>query len=79
MGQSENRIEQTGVERQDKGGEREVAKAKHRAYEVLYDMLDTKEGEKDLYRLATQRNQAGKEQQQGWKYIKCLENKEISA
>ena len=41
-----------------------MAKAKHKAYEDLYDRLDTKEGEKDLYRLARQRNQAGKDVQQ---------------
>ena len=39
---------------------REVAKAKHRAFENLYSKLDTKEGERYLYRLSTQRNQAGK-------------------
>ena len=31
---------------------REVAKAKQKAYEDLYDTLDSKEGEKDLYSLA---------------------------
>ena len=41
---------------------REVVKAKHKAYEQLYK-LDTKKGEKDLYRLARQRNQAGKDVQ----------------
>ena len=41
-----------------------MAKAKHKAYEELYDRLDTKEGEKDLYRLVRQRNQAGKDVQQ---------------
>ena len=35
---------------------REVAKAKQKTYEELYDRLDTKEGEKVLYRLARQRN-----------------------
>ena len=43
---------------------REVAKAKHKAYEELNDKLDTKYGEKDLYSLAKQRNQAGKDVQQ---------------
>ena len=43
---------------------REVTKAKHKAYEELYYRLDTKEGEKDLYRLAKQKNQAGKDAQQ---------------
>ena len=43
---------------------REVVKAKHKAYEELYSKLDTKEGEKDLYRLARQRNQAGRDVRQ---------------
>ncbi|KAJ8347031.1 hypothetical protein SKAU_G00284320 [Synaphobranchus kaupii] len=43
---------------------REVAKAKERAFSELYKRLDTKEGEKDLYRLARQRDQAGKDVQQ---------------
>ncbi|KAI5089396.1 hypothetical protein C0J45_20804 [Silurus meridionalis] len=40
---------------------RDVAKAKEKAYEELYKRLDTKEGEKDLYRLARQRDRAGKD------------------
>ena len=40
---------------------REVAKAKNKAYDELYEKLDTKEGEKDLYRLARQRDRAGKD------------------
>ena len=43
---------------------KEVAKAKRKAYDDLYEELDTKEGEKTLYRLARQRNQAGKDVQQ---------------
>ena len=43
---------------------KEVAKAKSKAYDVLYEELDTKEGEKTLYRLARQRHQAGKDVQQ---------------
>ena len=42
---------------------REVAKAKAEAYDELYDRLDTEEGEKDLYRLARQRDRAGKDVQ----------------
>ena len=34
--------------------------AKERAYEDLYARLETKEGEKELYRLTRQRNRAGK-------------------
>ncbi|KAI5614578.1 hypothetical protein C0J50_8916, partial [Silurus asotus] len=39
---------------------RDVAKAKEKAYEEMYERLDTK-GEKDLYRLARQRDRAGKD------------------
>ncbi|KAK3506883.1 hypothetical protein QTP70_030920, partial [Hemibagrus guttatus] len=35
---------------------REVSKAKQKAYDELYTRLDTREGEKDLYRLAKQRD-----------------------
>ena len=37
--------------------------AKGRAYDDLYARLETKEGEKELYRLAGQRNTAGKDVQ----------------
>ena len=37
------------------------AKAKEKAYGERYEKLDTKEGEKDLYRLARQRDRAGKD------------------
>ncbi|KAK4328611.1 hypothetical protein Pmani_000982 [Petrolisthes manimaculis] len=40
---------------------KEVAKAKDRAYEKLYEKLDSREGEKDLYRLARQRDRAGRD------------------
>ncbi|KAK3551371.1 hypothetical protein QTP70_016656, partial [Hemibagrus guttatus] len=43
---------------------REVSKAKKKAYDELYTRLDTREGEKDLYRLARQRDQDGKYVQQ---------------
>ncbi|KAK3545555.1 hypothetical protein QTP70_008158 [Hemibagrus guttatus] len=43
---------------------REVSKAKQKAYDELYTSLDTREGEKDLYRLARQRDQDGKDVQQ---------------
>ncbi|KAK3559066.1 hypothetical protein QTP86_002423 [Hemibagrus guttatus] len=35
---------------------REVSKAKQKAYDELYTMLDTRQGQKDLYRLARQRD-----------------------
>ena len=37
-----------------------VVMAKGRAYDDLYASLETKEGEKELYRLARQRDRAGK-------------------
>ena len=37
-----------------------VAMAKGRAYDDLYARLETKKCEKELYRLARQRNRAGK-------------------
>ena len=40
---------------------KEMAKAKSKAYDVLYEELDTKEGETTVYRLARQRHQAGKD------------------
>ncbi|KAK3505849.1 hypothetical protein QTP70_019541, partial [Hemibagrus guttatus] len=43
---------------------REVSKAKQKAYDELYARLDTREGEKDLYRLARQRDRDGKDVQQ---------------
>ena len=43
---------------------KEVAKAKNTAYDEFYEELDSKEGERTLYRLARQRHQAGKDVQQ---------------
>lgn len=43
---------------------RNVVKAKDKVYGELYESLDTKEGVKDLYHLARQRDQAGKHVQQ---------------
>ncbi|KAK3547836.1 hypothetical protein QTP86_031968, partial [Hemibagrus guttatus] len=40
------------------------SKAKQKAYDELYTRLDTREGEKDLYRLARQRDRDGKDVQQ---------------
>ena len=37
--------------------------AKRRANDNLYERLETKEGEKELYRLARQRDRAGKDVQ----------------
>ncbi|MCJ8736325.1 hypothetical protein PDJAM_G00258370 [Pangasius djambal] len=43
---------------------KEVSKAKQEAYDELYTRLDTREGQKDLYRLASQRDRDGKDVQQ---------------
>ena len=40
-----------------------VAMAKGRAYDNFYARLETKEGEKEFYRLARQRNRTGKDVQ----------------
>ena len=40
-----------------------VAKAKAKAYDSLYEHLDTKEGEKEAYRLAKQRDKASQDVQ----------------
>ncbi|KAK3542112.1 hypothetical protein QTP86_015540, partial [Hemibagrus guttatus] len=57
----ENRQEYKELQRRVK---REVSKAKQKAYDELYARLDTREGEKDLYRLARQRDRDGKDVQQ---------------
>ncbi|KAK3525112.1 hypothetical protein QTP86_016485, partial [Hemibagrus guttatus] len=57
----ENRQEYKALQRRVK---REVSKAKQKAYDELYTRLDTKEGQKDLYRLARQRDRDGKDVQQ---------------
>ncbi|KAK3506979.1 hypothetical protein QTP70_033856 [Hemibagrus guttatus] len=58
---AENRQEYKELQRRVK---REVSKAKQKAYDELYTRFDTREGEKDLYRLARQRDQDGKDVQQ---------------
>ncbi|KAK3573997.1 hypothetical protein QTP86_034367, partial [Hemibagrus guttatus] len=57
----ENRQEYKDLQRRVK---REVSKAKQKAYDELYTRLDTREGEKVLYRLARQRDRDGKDVQQ---------------
>ncbi|KAK3528895.1 hypothetical protein QTP70_012072 [Hemibagrus guttatus] len=57
----ENRQEYKESQRRVK---REVSKAKQKAYDELYTRLDTREGKKDLYRLARQRDRDGKDVQQ---------------
>ena len=48
-----------------------VAMAKGRAHDDLYAKLETKEGEKELYRLARQRDRAGKDVQ----HVKVIKDK----
>ncbi|KAK3557346.1 hypothetical protein QTP70_026574, partial [Hemibagrus guttatus] len=57
----ENRQEYKELQRRVK---REVSKAKQKAYDELYTRLDTREEEKDLYRLARQRDRDRKDVQQ---------------
>ncbi|KAK3535543.1 hypothetical protein QTP70_016813, partial [Hemibagrus guttatus] len=57
----ENRQKYKELQRRVK---REVSEAKQKAYDELYTRLDTREGEKDLYRLARQRDRDGKYVQQ---------------
>ncbi|KAK3538581.1 hypothetical protein QTP86_006659 [Hemibagrus guttatus] len=57
----ENRQEYKDLQRRVK---REVSKAKQKAYDELYTRLDSREGEKDLYRLARQKDRDGKDVQQ---------------
>ncbi|KAF7710092.1 hypothetical protein HF521_008964 [Silurus meridionalis] len=53
---------------------RDAAKAKEKANKELYERLDTKEGEKDLYRLARQRDRAGKDVLQCCKDVQTCSN-----
>ncbi|KAK3525769.1 hypothetical protein QTP70_007523 [Hemibagrus guttatus] len=57
----ENRQEYKELQRRVK---RKVSKAKQKAYDELYSRLDTREGEKDLYRLARKRDRDGKDVKQ---------------
>ncbi|KAK3528597.1 hypothetical protein QTP70_005008 [Hemibagrus guttatus] len=76
----ENRQEYKELQRRVK---REVSKAKQKAYDELYTRLDTREGEKDLCRLARQRDRDGRvltseeSVQRRWKeYFEELMNEE---
>ncbi|KAK3541071.1 hypothetical protein QTP86_012320 [Hemibagrus guttatus] len=57
----ENRQEYKELQRRVK---RKVPKAKQKAYDELYTRLHAREGERDLYRLARQRDRDGKDVQQ---------------
>ncbi|KAK3542334.1 hypothetical protein QTP86_025769, partial [Hemibagrus guttatus] len=68
----ENRQEYKELQRRVK---REVSKGKQKAYDELYTRLDTRGGEKDLYRLARQRDRDGKDVQQyrdGQRELHCV-------
>ena len=47
-----------------KQAKREVAKARNKAYEDLYEKLKTKKGENELFKIAKQRNRQSKDVQQ---------------
>ena len=47
-----------------KQGEREVAMARNKAFEELYEKLETKEGEYEVFKIAKQRNRQSKDVQQ---------------
>ena len=51
-----------------------VAMAKGRAYDNLYARLETKEGEKELYRLARQKDRAGKHIQ----HVRVIKNENVN-
>ena len=57
------RMKQVSGTRKFERQQREVARAKEHAYEDLYDKLETEAGQKELYRLAKQREQAEKDVQ----------------
>ncbi|KAK3536514.1 hypothetical protein QTP86_013837 [Hemibagrus guttatus] len=65
----ENRQEYKELQRRVK---REVSKTKQEAYDELYTRLDTREGQKDLYRLARQRDRDGKDVQQ----VRVIKNRD---
>ena len=64
MGQWENKESQLEYKEMTGKAKGEVKKDNQRAYDELYERLDTKEGEKELYWLASQRDRAGKDMQQ---------------
>ena len=47
-----------------KHAKREVAKARNKAYEELYEKLETKKGENEVFKIAKQRNRQNKDVQQ---------------
>ena len=47
-----------------KQANREVAKARNKAYEELYEKLETKEGKNEVFKIAKQRNRQSKDVQQ---------------
>ncbi|GJY05232.1 leucine--tRNA ligase [Tanacetum coccineum] len=47
-----------GIRKQKREAKKAVARAKEKAYEDLYKILDSKEGEKDIYRIAKARDRS---------------------
>ena len=47
-----------------KQAKREVAKTKNKAYEELFEKLETKQGENEVFKIAKQRNRHNKDVQQ---------------
>jgi hypothetical protein len=72
------RDEESRQENKAKRGKakRVVAMAKEKAYDELYERLDTREGEKDLYRLARQRDRAGKDVLQLQLQVRVMKGKD---
>lgn len=56
MGQTGERGKQSGIQRYVQQSKANGCKGKRKVYEKLYEKLDAKEGEKDIYRLAKQRD-----------------------
>ena len=61
MGFTRDKVTKERYKRARKEVKREVAKAKNDAYEELYQRLETKEGEMELFKIAKQRDIQGKD------------------
>ena len=72
--QSGNQVDREVYIQKRNEAKRTVARAKEEAYADLYDKLDSREGEKDLYRIAKQRDKASKDIRQV-KVIKDVDGK----
>ena len=70
MGQNKNENTKKIYKEKKSKAKKAVAMAKGRAYDYFYARLETKESEKELYRLARQRDRAGKYVQ----YVRVIKN-----